>query len=108
LEKKEKENKVLKSEIEKVLVDQMKTLNNVKKKQNESMSMSVNYDITGSQETISELTKKIEVLQFQLKQAEEKATGKRVSGKLEEQVYNEFNGDLKSRLQFVRKVMDFS
>jgi hypothetical protein len=55
---------------------------------------------------ISELNKKVEMLTYQLKRAEETIHNKTVD--LEKEVYHRYKGDIKGRLRFVDKMLDFT
>lgn len=55
---------------------------------------------------ISELNKKIEMLTYQLKRSEEQLKSKEVD--LEKVAYQRFRNDIKGRLRFIDKLMDFN
>ena len=54
---------------------------------------------------ISELNKKIEELTYQLKRAEATISSKVVD--LDKEVYSKYNRDIKGRLGFINKLLDF-
>jgi len=88
-------------EIEKILMDQMSSLDKMKKGDKGFNSD----DPQENNQVIAELNKKIEILTYQLRRAEGQSTNSNMA--LEKQAYNEFNRDIKGRLRFVNKLLDF-
>lgn len=82
LAKKDDENSKLKTEMEKLLLDQMNSIDTIKKTGVDSLEGS---DPQESSQIISQLNKKIEILQYQLKRAENQVTNTTLS--LEKQAF---------------------
>lgn len=82
-------------------MDQMSSLDKMKKGDKGFNSD----DPQENNQVIAELNKKIEILTYQLRRAEGQSTNSNMA--LEKQAYNEFNRDIKGRLRFVNKLLDF-